>query len=84
MIDEQENKVERYDEDGEKISQESPWEPTGSEVELRIEIQEPTVVTSILVKDEDKEIKFTISYKPEGSDTYEDYGESGQPEVSLY
>ena len=87
MIDEEENKVERYREDGSEISQDSPWQPTGSEEELRIEIREPTVVTSILVKDEDedKDITFTISFKPEDSNTYVDYvDESGQPQVSLF
>ena len=82
MIDEEENEVERYNEDGEKIPPNEPWSPTGSEEELLIEILEPTVVTSILVTDEVKKITFKISYKPEDSDEFVDYvDESGQAEV---
>ena len=85
MIDEEENEVERYNEDGEKIPPNEPWSPTGSGEELLIEILEPTVVTSIVVTDEVEDITFTISYKPEDSDEFVEYvDESGQPQVSPY
>ena len=85
MIDEEENEVVRYNEDGSEIPSNEPWSPKEGEEELRIEIAEPTVVTSIVVTDETEEFTFTISYKPEGSDTFVDYvDESGQPKVSQY
>lgn len=85
MLKEAENEVVRYDANFNKIESGRRWSPTGSEEELLVIINEPTIVTSILVTDEVKRITFTVSYKPEDSNEFKDYvDEFGQPEVSVY